>query len=64
VLTLKHVGAIDKEQYNKMSMKRAFICRLYIYVMECIGQKVTDASEKTVYSPHHPRKSDKFYQGT
>jgi hypothetical protein len=28
--TLKHVGAINKEQYNKLSVKCAFVCSLCI----------------------------------
>ena len=61
MLALKHVVAINTEQYNKLSIKCAFVCSLYIYVMEYIGQKFTEASEKTVYppSPTRRRKSDK-----
>jgi hypothetical protein len=29
-LTLKHVGAINKEQYNKLLIKCAIVCSLYI----------------------------------
>ena len=31
MLASKHVGAINKEQYNKMSVKCAFVCSLYIW---------------------------------
>ena len=31
-LTLKHVGVINTEQYNKLSVKCVFVCSLYIHV--------------------------------
>jgi hypothetical protein len=31
MLELKHVGAINIEQYDKLSIKCAFVCSLYIY---------------------------------
>jgi hypothetical protein len=34
-LVLKHVGVINKEQYNKLSIKCAFACSLYIYLLCC-----------------------------
>jgi hypothetical protein len=30
MLASKHVGAINKEEYNKMSVKCAFVCSLYV----------------------------------
>jgi hypothetical protein len=30
VLALKYIGKINKEQYNKLSVKCAFVCSLYI----------------------------------
>jgi len=32
-LALKHVGAINKEQYNKLSIKCVFVSSLYILFM-------------------------------
>jgi hypothetical protein len=32
-LALKHVGAVNKEQYTKLSIKCVFVCLLYIYIL-------------------------------
>jgi hypothetical protein len=33
-LALKHVGAINKEQYNKRPIKCAFVCLFVIYTLK------------------------------
>jgi len=32
VLALKHVGAINKEQHNKLSVKCGFVCSIHSYI--------------------------------
>jgi hypothetical protein len=34
-LALKHVGATNIEQYNKLSSKCAYVCSLYISEAQC-----------------------------
>jgi hypothetical protein len=36
VVALKHVTAINVEQYNKLSVKCAFVCSLYILFKKCV----------------------------
>jgi hypothetical protein len=41
VLALKHVGAVNIEQYNKLSVKCAFVCALYVHIVKgCTVQRL------------------------